>query len=68
MSYDIMKAAEICKATIESRHLTVTEVSKMSGLSVMTIKRFLSGNTTNPNARTLGKLFDALGLKARETL
>lgn len=68
MSYDLKKAADICKETIEKRGLTLLEVSKLSGLSVITIKRFLDGKTSNPSAPTLGKLFHALGLEAREIL
>ena len=68
MSYDLKKAASICKDTIEKKGLTLLEVSKLSGLSVITIKRFLDGKTSNPSAPTLGKLFRALGLEAREIL
>lgn len=68
MSYDLNKAIAICKDTIETKGLTILEVSKLSGLSPITIKRFLDGKTANPSAPTLGKLFRALGLEAREVL
>lgn len=68
MSYDLSKAIAICKDTMERKGLTILDVSRMSGLSTITIKRFLDGKTSNPSAPTLGKLFRALGLEARETL
>ncbi len=68
MSYDLNKAIAICKDTIERKGLTILEVSKLSGLSPITIKRFLDGKTSNPSAPTLGKLFHALGLEAKEVL
>ena len=68
MSYDLKKAADICRDTIEKKGMTLLEVSRLSGLSVITIKRFLDGKTSNPSAPTLGKLFHALGLEAKEVL
>lgn len=68
MSYDLKKAAGICRDVIEQKGLTLLEVAKLSGLSVITIKRFLDGKTSNPSAPTLGKLFHALGLEARDVL
>ena len=68
MSYDIEKAIAVCKSAMEERKLSSAELSRLSGLSVPTIKRFLSGRTSNPSIPTLHKLMKALGLSMEEML
>ncbi len=68
MSYDIDKAIAVCKSAMEERKLTVTELSRLSGLSIPTLKRFLRGRTSNPSIPTLHKLMKALELSMEEML
>ncbi len=56
------------KAILESKHMTITDCAKLSGISYYTLRKWAAGEREPSNAKWLKMLADALGLESIDYL
>lgn len=66
MKGDYEKLMNLIIEEMRKKSLTMKQVSRLTGVSIPTVSNLINGKTKNPNASTMMKLANGLGIPKAE--